>query len=63
MARDDYELEHHARYAIEGDCARAQMTGLNGGGVVLPSLPEACELRSGENAQELDSIEFEVHRT
>ena len=34
-ARDSSELEHVARYAIEGDCARAQITGLNGGGGIL----------------------------
>ena len=54
-ARDSSELEHVARYAIEGHCARAQMTGLNGGGGILPSLPEAREPRSGVNAQELHS--------
>ena len=46
-ARDRrYELEDEDRYEIEGVCGRAEMTGFNGGGGILPSLSEAHELRS-----------------
>ena len=58
-----YELEHEDQYEIEGNYGRAELTGLNGGGAILPSSSEAHELRSEEHAQELHGNGLEVHRT
>ena len=61
-ARDRrYELASGAVYEIQGNCGRAEMTGLDGVDSIWPSLLERHEMKSDEHAQELHGSGIENH--